>query len=211
MITTARHTQIDAQCHFPSNGEYYWTVLILSPSGFFPADSDQDWKIDAGQISEQTFGLSCIVYALRKVEEQWRQFNDHIGSLLVEDFMDPRAYTKLLFDDETFSRSRLYFWILGCLNEFQVSIEDNIKQWKLFRQARICHLLDLPPNSSPDASLPQLDRLGDLARLRELDKEAGEIRQSLEDIQAQFRAKSATVQALRDGVSNFQPSLSLLN
>lgn len=40
--------------------------------------------------------------------------------------MDPDAYVTLLFDDDRFSRSRLYFWIIGCLNEFLISIEDNM-------------------------------------------------------------------------------------
>ena len=24
------------------------------------------------------------------------------------------------------------FWVIGCLNEFEVSIADNIKQWELY-------------------------------------------------------------------------------
>lgn len=173
--------------------------------------------IDVGHISRQTAELSCIVYALKEIDERWRKLNDHIASLLVEDFMDPKTYTTLLFDDETFSRSRLYFWILGCLNEFNVSIEDNIKQWKLFRQARISRVLDPPskspskssPESSPESSPFTFDKSRDFTRLQELDKRAGEILRSLEDLQAQFKAKMAMVQALRDGVRDSSFSLSL--
>ncbi|GAB1201074.1 hypothetical protein APSETT444_010461 [Aspergillus pseudonomiae] len=196
------------QSHSPSNPEYYWTMLVLSPPNFFPSrphDLGTDWKISGGQTSQQTAEISCIVYALREVEERWRQFNKHIESLLVENFMDPEAYTKLLFDDQTFSRSRLYFWIIGCLNEFDVSIDDNIKQCTLFRQARVHPRLDSILKSSS-----KLSDSGDLFRLQELDKEAGEIQQSLKDLQAQFKAKLATVQALRDGVSSFLSGLSLL-
>lgn len=173
-------------------------MLVLTPSGFFlipstQENSERDWKIVESRTSQQIAELSCIVYALRKVEHQWRQFNEYIGSLLVEDFMHPEAYTKLLFDDETFSQSRLYFWIIGCLNEFDASIKDNIKQWKLFRQARIRFLLN-PSDKSPARD--------ELNRVQELDKEAEEIRQSLEDLQTQFQAKLVTVQALRDGLFN---------
>ncbi|KAH6869568.1 hypothetical protein B0T10DRAFT_418339 [Thelonectria olida] len=120
--------------------------------------------------------------------------------------MNPKTYTTLLFDDETFSRSRLYFWILGCLNEFNISIEDNIKQWKLFRQARISRVLD-PSSKSSSESSPKspsstFDKSHDYTKLQELDKRAGEILRSLEDLQAQFQAKMATVQALRDGLFN---------
>ncbi|KAE9365551.1 hypothetical protein N431DRAFT_101888 [Stipitochalara longipes BDJ] len=166
-------------------------MLILSPSGFFnsPAEikSDKDWKITLGQKSQKGAELLIIIYALRKVEERWRQFNEYIGSLLVEDFMNPTAYLNLLFEDKNFSYSKLYFWAIGCLNEFTVSIEDNIKQLQLFRKERIPH----PSSKSP--ALPQ--------ELLSLDEEAGKIAQSLEDIRAQFKAKSVTIQALRDGVS----------
>lgn len=113
----------------------------MSSSNFFkqPAqiDLDMDWR---AVLSEENLLIAeaiIVVAAMRNVEDRWRDLNEYIGSLLVEDFMDPKSYTMLLFDDETFSRSRLYFWIIGCLNEFDISIEDNIKQWKLFRQARI--------------------------------------------------------------------------
>lgn len=52
--------------------------------------------------------------------------------------MDPDAYVILFFDDDKVSRSRLYFWIIGCLNEFIISIEDNmiivIKNGKVFHR-----------------------------------------------------------------------------
>jgi hypothetical protein len=176
-------------------------MLILSSSGFFSsptgAEADRDWKLVMGQRSQQTAEFSIILYALRKVEERWRQFNEYIGSLLVEDFMDPEAYTELLFDNETFSRSKLYFWAIGCLNEFTISIEDNIKQVKFFRKARIPY----SPNSPAMLSLPE--------ELQTFDDEARKIGQSLEDLKAQFEAKLVTIQTLRDGVSGFPPSLSL--
>jgi hypothetical protein len=63
--------------------------------------------------------------------------------------MNPKDYVKLLFDDEIFSWSRLYFWVIGCLNEFDISIGDNIKQWKLFQQACVSPRLEsLKPSQS---------------------------------------------------------------
>lgn len=138
-----------------------------------------------------------IVVAIKKVEDRWRDLNEYIGSLLVEDFMDPKSYAMLLFDDETFSRSRLYFWIIGCLNEFNISIEDNIKQWKLFRQARIDP--ELEKLEDLDIEEKHRDKLKKLQNLYMLGEE---IRQGLEDVQSQFQAKLATVQNLRDGVSS---------
>jgi hypothetical protein len=41
---------------------------------------------------------------------------------------------KLLFDDENFTRSRKYFWAIGCLNEIELTIADNIEQWDFITQ-----------------------------------------------------------------------------
>lgn len=112
------------------------------PSGLFPSSSQSsrgsDWKDFRYQSSRHVAELFCILYALGLIENRWLQFNDHIRSLLIEDFMEPDAYVKMLFDDHKFSSSRLYFWIIGCLNEFLISIEDNHedrdKEWKELRQ-----------------------------------------------------------------------------
>lgn len=138
MIATVRRTQEQSERSFQSNGDYCWTMLILSPSGFSPLPQkrgepiDINGKIDVGHVSRTTAELSCIVYSLYEIDKRWRELNEHIANLLVEDFMDPKIYSMLLFDYETFSWSRLYFWILGCLNKFNTSIEDNISSGSLF-------------------------------------------------------------------------------
>jgi hypothetical protein len=217
VITTAIPAQKNSQSDTQLMVEDYWTMLVLSPSDFFnlPLEMispgtpqkvteikrDKGWKRVMGQRSQQTAEFSIIIYALRKVEGRWRDLNEYIGDLLVEDFMDPEAYSKLLFDDETFSHSKLYFWAIGCLNELTVSIEDNIKQLRLFRKDRIPQPPESPAKSPAQPFLPQ--------ELRDLDEEAGKIEQSLEELKAQFKAKLVTIQALRDGVSGFPPGLSL--
>jgi hypothetical protein len=221
VITTAIPAQKNSQSDTQSMMEDCWTMLVLSPSDFFnlPLEinlspemispgtpqkvteikRDKGWKRVMGQRSQQTAEFSIIIYALRKVEGRWRDLNEYIGDLLVEDFMDPEAYSKLLFDDETFSHSKLYFWAIGCLNELTVSIEDNIKQLRLFRKDRIPQPPESPAKSPAQPFLPQ--------ELRDLDEEAGKIEQSLEELKAQFKAKLVTIQALRDGVSGFPPGL----
>lgn len=183
-------------------------MLVLSSSNFFkqPAqnDLDIDWKLTLSKESLLIAQTIIIVDAISKVENRWRDLIEYIGGLLVEDFMDPKSYGMLLFDDETFSRSRLYFWVIGCLNEFDISIEDNIKQWKLFRQARIDPRLELLQDSLND--MPDIEESNELAELQNLRTRGEEVRQGLEDLQSQFRAKLATVQTLRDGVSFAQPA-----
>lgn len=124
-----------------------WTLLLLTPSGFFQPlemldrnlwwESDKDWREISIQRCMLTAELTSILYAIRLVVKRWEKLYQHIEGLLHEDFMDPATYVELLFDDENFSQSKLYFWVIRCINEFQISIEDNIKQWTLFREARV--------------------------------------------------------------------------
>ncbi|ETS81000.1 hypothetical protein PFICI_06002 [Pestalotiopsis fici W106-1] len=198
IVATAERIQQESDHDTPLHQKrnLHWTMLVLSPSDFLPPSYEAVLGIgserEVAHMSRQTAELSFIVYALNEIERRWRKLNDHIASLLVEDFMDPEAYTKLLFDDETFSRSRLYFWILGCLNEFQTTIEDNIQQSRLFRKGRIQPVLQAL-SSSPTQ---------DAMRLQELDKKVDELEQSLGDLRTQFQSKILTVQGLREGLFN---------
>ena len=115
--------------------------------------------------------------------------------------MDPAEYCKLLFDDESFSRSRLYFWIIGFVMEVQPSIDDNITQWSLYQRARIQPLLeDLVSKGAPG-----LNNTADLGRstidiLKQYLEEGNQIMQDLENLKERFDAIAMSVQALRDGV-----------
>lgn len=209
----------------------YWTMLVLSPSGFFEKPPEPkpepttdvwekaitletDWKTIRSQPIKIAAEVACIVYALKEVVKRWTNLNEYISKLLMEDVMDPEVYVQLLFDDETFSRSRLYFWVIGCLNEFEVSITDNIKQWELYRLARVIPAMasnnaNLSVDNSqvlPLSSGSQLDQNIDSANgLVSLDKEAEELRESLEYMRGEFRNKLRTVEILRSGVSHLFP------
>lgn len=209
----------------------YWTMLVLSPSGFFEKPPEPkpepttdvwekaitletDWKTVRSQPIKIAAEVACIVYALKEVVKRWTNLNEYISKLLMEDVMDPEVYVQLLFDDETFSRSRLYFWVIGCLNEFEVSIADNIKQWELFRLARVMPALasnnaNLSVDNSqvlPLSSGSQSDQNIDSANgLVSLDREAEELRESLEYLRGELRNKLRTVEILRSGVSHLFP------
>ena len=199
---SGRQQTLDCHC---------WTILLLTPPDFFakpPQDSrepDIVWKEVGKHLHKPIAELTCIVHALRGVADRWTILYQYIGNLLSEDFMNPEAYVKLLFDDETFSQSRLYFWVIGCLNEFDISIEDNIKQWTLFREARVTPFLekDLGDTSQNGDSSPAPDaeKIECQKQFRALDKEADDLRETLENWRLQFQNQQRTVLALRDGVS----------
>ncbi|KAF7937244.1 uncharacterized protein EAE98_001558 [Botrytis deweyae] len=183
--------------------ELCWTFLLLSPSDFFEShefkqyfsshSSNAGMRDIAIQRCMLTAELTSILYAMRLVVKRWDELYQHIEGLLHEDFMDPATYVELLFDDENFSQSRLYFWVIGCVNEFQISIEDNVKQWTLFREARVESYLE---RNHGDLSRDSLMKIQNLAKKIDVEVE------SLINWQSQFKHQQETAQAFRDGLFN---------
>jgi hypothetical protein len=118
-------------------------------------------------------------------------------------------------DGENFTRSRIYFWAIGCLNEFEFTISDNIKQLDLYFAARIKPLLDDKNLADwldavslwKDPEISSLDNgIMKLAASKESVKKVETQRESLVNLQSQFRSKLETGKSLRDGVG-ILPSL----
>lgn len=203
--------------YFPQDeSEFCWTLLLLTPSNFFPSHNDIDHSsfsrssvLNMRDIAIQkcmlTAELTSILYGMRLVVQRWEQLYQHIEGLLHEDFMDPATYVELLFDDENFSQSRLYFWVIGCVNEFQISIEDNIKQWTLFREARVESYLERNSGAAEESrSFASFDNLRDDSpkKIKNLAKKIDAEVESLINCQSQFKHQQETAQAFRDGVSD---------
>jgi hypothetical protein len=126
--------------------------------------------------------------------------------------MEPKQYSTLLFDDDNFTRSRKYFWAIGCLNEFIISIADNIKQWDMYHAARNDRILELPEIVARlDAAsvLPPAPigaeygiRTGEqeLEYMKRMVIKGSNRREDLVNLKTQFENKLETVKSLRDGV-----------
>jgi hypothetical protein len=131
-------------------------------------------------------GIICDV--LERVEFCWRQISDHLTSLISENanFLDGDDYVKLLFKDESYTRSRTYFWILGCLRDFENTIRDTEKHWEVFQGSYIDLVKD-----------------GHEYKLTEASKSVTKINlliASLNRIKGEFGAMRTQVTLLRDGV-----------
>jgi hypothetical protein len=196
--------------------EPFYTVLLLAPEvlrlnelGGPIASHGRFMHTAISQKSKVEAEVFCISHCLEKVIKQWAALDDYLDELLAEEFMDPKEYVKLLFDDENFTRSQKYFWAIGCLGEFDTSISDNIKQWDLYFEARIKPLFDKEDLADllDAASLTKAlglsaaeNGLKRLAEFKAIVRTAENHRESLVDLQAQFRTKLETVKAFRDGV-----------
>ncbi|THV79366.1 hypothetical protein D6D27_08993 [Aureobasidium pullulans] len=65
-------------------------------------------------------------FALGEVVIDWERLLQHVESLVSVHTLiaDPEGHDRLLFDDERFSRSRMYFWMLSSLATFINMMED---------------------------------------------------------------------------------------
>ncbi|KAL1964567.1 hypothetical protein VTN77DRAFT_6864 [Rasamsonia byssochlamydoides] len=114
--------------------------------------------------------------------------------------LDPEKHDALLFDDNTFSRSRKYFWVVDSLELFKTQIADTLREWKDFwdAQKQIIQLFEqvelqraCPEDVSLDA--PTIDEC-----VRAIETQLGRLR----DNRVQFEAFYTKTLALREGLFN---------
>jgi hypothetical protein len=122
------------------NFPQFWTLLYMCPNGFELYDKTQGFQhydtiLSAIKGRDAADALeSMIEFSIRMVLQRWEQIADHFTWLLGhrDTLADPGAHDSLLFDDDSFTRSRRYFWAINYLAELDTSISGNIIQLDKF-------------------------------------------------------------------------------
>ncbi|KAF7122253.1 hypothetical protein CNMCM5793_000210 [Aspergillus hiratsukae] len=117
-------------------GSWYWSILHLAPPHFRALHQEAYWPV--GSYDGHMIPVALILQALEDAADSWEQVANHLSSLIDNQgaIFDPDEHDRLLFDDNTFSRSRLYFWGIDCLAIFIPSISATIREWRNFWEAR---------------------------------------------------------------------------
>jgi len=199
----------------------FYTVLLLVPDSFFTENDDLMFRnVLYSHLKRSTLleaELFFVLTGLSEVVKRWSSLDNYLSTLIVEDFIEPKSYSKLLFDDENFSRSRKYFLLVGCLTEFDITISNNIQQWDLYFDARLKPLLEdenLAANLDTACLKIPVNKDGEFdvgngaTRKKEFEilvKQGQNQRVALENIRTRFKNKLDTVKTLRDGVSCSSP------
>lgn len=182
----------------------HWTILLLAPDNFFNENNSsfpmkyldpgraQELGHCLGKLTRLGAEMNLIGQGLERISERWSDFQSFFEFILDKEdsLMNPQEHDRLLFDDGAFSRSRLYFWAIDCLSEFELSITENIKQWKLYKDARVFPLLEAK-------ALPELDFL----QFKNVERQYNILLNQRE----YFRQKLASTKTLRDAVGFFLP------
>lgn len=153
----------------------FWTLLYLCPNNFELYDKSNNYEsydTMTSAIKDQNASGAVevmIEFTVRMVIERWLDIAEYFAWLIGhrDILSDPDAHDSLLFDDDSFSRSRRYFWAINYLAELDLSISGNIAQLEKFARrdtavqdpARQHHLGRLPKNAAINEQLDQLQYL----------------------------------------------------
>lgn len=159
--------------------------MSLPRSSLYPPDDNRFHE----PLLEMPLTLCAFVSPhLWRVVKECDYLVESMERLLAADgtIVDPKGHDKLLFDDEQFSRSRLYFWLLSSLATFSSIMEGNIRAWTELR-------------SCVQALYPDRCELSE-REVKALDAFDPHLA-SLEDINERAKSLNAKVLIFRDGVS----------
>jgi hypothetical protein len=75
-----------------------------------------------------------VEFTCRMIIKRWDGIADYFAKLIGhrDTLSDPDSHDSLLFDDDSFSRSRRYFWAINYLAEVDSSIAGNIVELERF-------------------------------------------------------------------------------
>src|SRR4051812_33499956 len=144
----------------------FWTMLYMCPNSFELYDKTNEFEhydtvLSAVKGQDAANALVAMVeFSIRMVLQRWESILEYFTWLLGhrDTLSDPDAHDSLLFDDDSFTRSRRYFWAINYLAELDISISRNIIQLDRFTSQRSAFSLS-PANESLREQLSQLQHL----------------------------------------------------
>ena len=160
----------------------YWTSIYLCP---FKFDLYEKVPVIISTQDAPSIAADMIEFSMRQIITRWSEIADYFAWLIGhrDALADPDTHDSLLFDDDSFSRSRRYFWAINYLAELDVSIEGN------------CTQLEQWIGMWPTYTKVQSKELG--AEVKTLPERLEQLR----GLQGRLRGLRQEAFALRDGVS----------
>ena len=125
----------------PQVPDQYWTIMFLEPLSWYDDLDNILHEAVTEDSSMQSASLVLVSYALHIALTEWQKMSLYFDTLLgsnsssLEDstLLNPEKHDRLLFEDEGFSRSRKYFWVIDALTKFIEEIEEAEQAWERYR------------------------------------------------------------------------------
>lgn len=115
---------------------------------------------------------------------------------------DPNRLQDILFDDNTFSISKRYFWAINLIHEISSLLDDTLEEWESYKRASVAPFLKRYAGEQDE----DWQRKAYAAMLRN-DKEAMEACSELELLRNAFQEALKRITLMRDGASNLYTQL----
>lgn len=143
-------------------------------------------------LEHDTLALKRIVKATANIVDYIDEILDIKGDIL----LDPRKHDELLFDDDSFSRSRKYWWASNLLVRLRQNIEDSLKVHQQLFDDLIVPIIGIAADS-----LASRDTSTWPNGLADAEKQATEAYEKLGKLLDRIKLQQNRVDTLRDGVS----------
>ncbi|KAL7651531.1 hypothetical protein ACMYSQ_011240 [Aspergillus niger] len=178
------------------DGAIHWTIVCLTPTGFWPSETsyaDQTAPLLMAQ------SLEYVSRALQDVSQRWQTLLEALEEVDNHQFFqDPENLADRLFDDDSFSTSKRYFWAINFLHEFIHLIDDNIEQWEQYHKACVGPALRL-------CSLTTEHHLNESYKaLRMYESLATDSCSELRSLRQAFHERLEQITVMRDGASDLR-------
>jgi hypothetical protein len=178
-----------------SDFQRYWTILLLAPQGFYRRGLLKVPRV-VSDLEASPLQINIVLLiedALGAARRAWRGLHQYVEELLGTgtEIFDPELHDSLLSDDELFSGSRKYFWLINSLQTFDNILRQNIEAWISYRDKFL-----LPLSRA-------LQSVSGITWKKELDESieiCNRLVEDLERIQKLFRDQRERTLALREGV-----------
>jgi hypothetical protein len=142
-------------------------------------------------FEQSVIALEIIGFSTADVVDFIDKILDIGGDIL----LDPRKHDQLLFDDDSFSRSRKYWWASNLLVPLRQNVENNCKVHQQLFDDLIVPIIGIP------TSVASRDTSEWPNGLAEVEERATVAYKSLEELLDRIDFQQKRVAALRDGVS----------
>jgi len=169
----------------------HWTILIMASlpgSVVFPEQRAYDDEIDKMQITM----VRLIIIGLLRAWHGFQSLKLHVDILLRNgaEIFNPMLHDSLLFDDEVYSNTGKFSWLINTLYEVDRILEQNIMAWDKYYERFI------PPavEESNTWTRHQKEEL-----VRKITR-CNEMRDKLQQLRSAFSERKTRTLALREGV-----------
>jgi hypothetical protein len=179
-------------CVISTGNTYYTMVVVRSPNRRY------NIRLPFPGVNAKVCVLKQSAFALEAIGSSTfyiLQYIDEILDITDDKVLDAREHDKLLFDDDSFSRSRKYWWASNLLVVLQQKIEESLK----------VHRKVVDNLFKPDIGLTTDSKVSSKWRegLKGIDERAIETYEFLEKLLVKIEAQKKSVDTLRGAVSSY--------